>query len=214
MSKKEFYEGKLPSTRAKKPDTKKKKRKKVLEQVKDWNKADPKERFSEGVYPILPDDPKGAKARYTSKWGYRKVKLAPITEMEYQYIYMMSMKGLPYKDMAAILGFSQDVWTKLVKEDERLAAHIDRGRSAGNMAIMQTFYDMATDKKNANVTMAAVKSRVGIKDRDDKPAVEVNIGSKPDMANVTPDGKPEGLGLITINVVNPVQDEDEGVIDV
>lgn len=185
----------------------------VVSAVKDWNTSDAKERLVLGSYPILPDDPKQKRIKYTSKWSYRNPAAHPLTEREYEAVRKMGKLGLPLKDIGSVLGFALSTWSKLLKEDARLDSAINSGRSEGNTEILETFYDLATDKENPNMTLAAVRQRIGSGMSQPGTTVNVNTATTPnDMRNVTPEDidqdDTQATNMITINVVSPVKDSD------
>lgn len=185
----------------------------LVDAIKDWNTPDAKDRLRLGSYPILPDNPK-EKIIHNPRWEYRNPEYNPLTDREYEAVYKMAKLGLPLKDMGSILAFSMSTWQKLLRNNERLGSVINAGRGEGNTEILETFYDLATDKENPNMTLAAVRQRIGSGMSQPGTTVNVNTATTPnDMRNVTPEDidndDTQATNMITINVVSPVKDSEE-----
>lgn len=86
-------------------------------------------------------------------------KLPDLTDKEIESIGVMSGMGLNMSQIAAILGFSKDTLERKRNDDVRISAAIEKGRGNNNLAVAESLFHQATQKKNVLAQMFWLKTR-------------------------------------------------------
>lgn len=93
--------------------------------------------------------------------GHNKIEF---TDKDINQLEILSGMRMPMKYIAELLGCSKDTLDNRVRDDERFASAIARGRARAGFKIHDAAYKMASSGKNPSMTIFWLKTQEGWKE--------------------------------------------------
>jgi phage terminase small subunit len=90
----------------------------------------------------------------------RTAKNKPLVQADYDMAEKLASIGCEMGQIASMFGFTKRSFELAHQNDEQLRDAIERGREKGNVRVMQTAFQMATNGKNPAMTMFWLKCRM------------------------------------------------------
>lgn len=93
--------------------------------------------------------------------GHNKIEF---TDKDINQLEILSGMRMPMKYIAELLGCSKDTLDNRVRDDERFASAIARGRARGGFKVHDAAYKMAVSGKSPTMTIFWLKTQEGWKE--------------------------------------------------